>query len=141
MDKQLCQNISNRLERIAFLRDNADAVEDLGYTKSIPTAEMDELKERLVENNIQLRDVRADKKAANKEYNEQIKQLEEDGDSITAKLKSRTEFVTEACYKFVEDDQVGYYNSDGELVYQRPARADERQTTIYSQLRKTGTDD
>lgn len=140
MDRTLGQDIKDPQARKAFLRDNADAVEDLGYTKSIPTAEMDELKERLVENNIQLRDVRADKKAANKEYNEQIKQLEDEGDELTAKLKSRTEYVNEPCYKFIEEDQVGYYNSEGQLVYQRPARQDERQVTVFAQLRKTGTD-
>lgn len=139
MDKVLGQDVKDPLERAQFLRDNADGIESLGYTKNLPTQELEDLKERLVENNIQLRDVRADKKAANKEYNDQIKQLEEDNDEMTAKLKSRTEFVTEPCYKFVEGDEVGYYNSDGLLVFQRPARPEERQRTIGSILR-TGTD-
>lgn len=139
MDKVLGQDIKDPVERAQFLRDNADGIESLGYTKSLPTQELENLKETLVENNIQLRDVRADKKAANKEYNAQIKQLEEDNDEVTAKLKSRTEFVTEPCYKFVEGDEVGYYNGDGVLVFQRPARPEERQRTIGSILR-TGTD-
>lgn len=139
MDKFLGHNISDPLERAQFLRDNADGIESLGYTKSIPTQELEDLKEKLVENNIQLRDVRADKKAANKEYNDQIKQLEEENDEVTAKLKSRTDFVTEPCYKFIEGNDVGYYNSEGILVFQRPARPEERQRTIGSILR-TGTD-
>lgn len=139
MDKVLGQDIKDPVERAQFLRDNADGIESLGYTKSLPTQELENLKETLVENNIQLRDVRADKKAANKEYNAQIKQLEEDNDEVTAKLKSRTEFVTEPCYKFVEGDEVGYYNGEGVLVFQRPARPEERQRTIGSILR-TGTD-
>lgn len=139
MDKVLGQDIKDPVERAQFLRDNADGIESLGYTKSLPTQELENLKETLVENNIQLRDVRADKKAANKEYNDQIKQLEEDNDEVTAKLKSRTEFVTEPCYKFVEGDEVGYYNGEGLLVFQRPARPEERQRTIGSILR-TGTD-
>lgn len=130
MDKVLGQDIKDPIERAQFLRDNADGIESLGYAKSLPTQELEDLKERLVENNIQLRDVRADKKAANKEYNGQIKQLEEDNDEVTAKLKSRTEFVTEPCYKFVEGDEVGYYNGEGLLVFQRPARPEERQRTI-----------
>lgn len=140
MDKFLGQDIENLGARIQFLRDNADGVEEMGYTKQLPTDELEELKEKLVENNIQLRDVRADKRAANKEYNAQIKQLEEEGEEVTQKLKSRTEFVTEPCYKFVEDDEVGYYNSEGMLIYQRPARSDERQKTIFPALRRTGTD-
>ena len=139
MDKFLGHNIEDPLERAQFLRYNADGIESLGYTKSIPTQELEDLKEKLVENNIQLRDVRADKKAANKEYNDQIKQLEEENDEVTAKLKSRTDFVTEPCYKFIEGNDVGYYNSDGILVFQRPARPEERQRTIGAILR-TGTD-
>ena len=141
MDKFLGQDIKNLGARIQFLRDNADGIEEMGYTKSLPTEELEQLKEQLVENSIQLRDVRADKRAANKEYNAQIKQLEEEGDAVTEKLKSRTEYVNEPCYKFVEDDEVGYYNSEGVLVYARPARPDERQRTIFPELRRTGTDD
>lgn len=58
-----------------FLRDNADAIEELGYTKPIPTAQLDVLKDQLVQNNIQLRDIRADKKEAMKEFSNQIKEL------------------------------------------------------------------
>lgn len=140
MDRFLGQEIEDARERVQYLRDNADAVEDLGYTKTIPSAKLDELKERLVENNIQLRDVRADKKAANKGYNDQIKQLEEEGEEVTAKLKARTEYVVEPCYKFVEGSEVGYYNADGVLVFSRPARPDERQLTVFTDLRRTGTD-
>lgn len=70
MDRFLFQDVADVRERIQLLRDNADATEDLGYTKNIPGPVLDQLKDQLVENNIQLRDVRADKKAANKEFNE-----------------------------------------------------------------------
>lgn len=141
MDKVLGQEYEGKA-RIDFLRDNCDAVEDLGYTKQLPNEEIEALKDRLVENNIQLRDVRADKKAANKEFNDQIKQLEESNDEVTGKLKAKSEFVTEACYKFVDNEEreVGYYNSEGLLVYSRPARPEELQKTMFQTLRRTGTD-
>lgn len=104
MEKVLGQEYGRAADRVAFLRDNCDAVEDLGYVKQLKTEEIEELKDRLVENNIQLRDVRADKKAANKEFNDQIKQLEDNNDEVTAKLKERSEYVTEPCYKFVDED-------------------------------------
>lgn len=129
------------LERIQFLKDNCYAVEKLGYTKQIPSEQLEGLKEKLVENNIQLRDVRADKKAANKLFNEQIKQLEDANDEVTGKLKERSEYVTEECYKFVDDEKrmTGYYNADGILVYSRPSRQEEMQKTIY-QMQRTGTE-
>lgn len=142
MEKTLGKDIENRIERIAFLRDNADAiVENFGYTKMLPTEKIDDLKDKLAENNIKLRDVRGQKKADMKFYNDQIKELEEEGDELTAKLKSRTEFVSETCYQFIEDDQVYYYNAEGDLIYQRQAKPEERQSTIFSQLRKTGTEE
>lgn len=141
MDKVLGQEYEGKA-RIDFLRDNCDAVEDLGYTKQLPNEEIEALKDRLVENNIQLRDVRADKKAANKEFNDQIKQLEESNDEVTVKLKAKSEFVTEACFKFVDTEtrEVGYYNCEGLLVYCRPARPEEMQKSMFSPVLRTGTE-
>jgi hypothetical protein len=141
MDKVLGQEYEGKA-RIDFLRDNCDAVEDLGYTKQLPNEEIEALKNRLVENNIQLRDVRADKKAANKEFNDQIKQLEESNDEVTGKLKAKSEFVTEACFKFVDTEtrEVGYYNREGLLVYCRPGRPEEMQKSMFSPVLRTGTE-
>lgn len=138
MDKVLGQEYGNIAERTAFLRDNCDAVEELGYVKPLASEQIEELKDKLVENNIQLRDVRADKRAQNKLYNEQIKQLEEENDGVTKQLKEKSEFVTENCFKFVDGDEVGYYNAEGVLVYQRPARPEEKAPTIFK-LQRTGT--
>ena len=137
MDKVLGQEYNGK-DRVSFLRDNCDAVEDLGYTKSLPNDEIEALKDRLVENNIQLRDVRSDKKAANKEFNDQIKQLEESNDEVTGKLKAKSEFVTEPCFKFVDEDarEVGYYNNEGLLVYSRPARPEELNKNSFRMSRK-----
>lgn len=141
MDKVLGQEYEGKA-RIDFLRDNCDAVEDLGYTKQLPNEEIEALKNRLVENNIQLRDVRADKKAANKEFNDQIKQLEESNDEVTGKLKAKSEFVTEACFKFVDTEtrEVGYYNREGLLVYCRPGRPEEMQKSMFSPVLRTGAE-
>ncbi len=149
MDRFLGQEIEDSRQRVQFLQDNADAIEDLGYTKSLPSHELEQLKDQLVENNIKLLDVRADKKATNKAFNDEIKALEEVGEEVTAKLKSRTEYVIEPCYKFIEGNEVGYYNNEGELVFTRPARPEERQMRLFpnsdfqgsNPYMHTGTDD
>ncbi|MFK2681085.1 hypothetical protein ACIXT9_02175 [Bacteroides fragilis] len=142
MDNVLGQEYPQGIERVNYLRDNCDAVEELGYSKAIPADKMEELKDKLVDNNIQLRDVRADKRAANKQFNEQIKQLEDGNEEVTKSLKEKSEFVYENCFKFVEDKTrtVAYYNELGILVYSRPARPEELQGTIQMQLRRTGTE-
>lgn len=142
MDKVLGQEIAGKLERKQYLQDNCDAVEDLGYVKPIPSDELDELKDRLVENNIQLLDVRADKKEANRELDDQIKQLEKSNGKVTKMLKERSVFVTEPCYKLVDHEtrEAGYYNSEGVLVYSRPIRPEESQKTFNQVFRTTGTE-
>ena len=61
-------------------------------------------------------------------------------------LKNRSEFRTEECYKFIdhESGEVGYYNNEGMLVYQRGILPNERQKTIFENMdfrkKKTGTD-
>ncbi|MGM9759310.1 MAG: hypothetical protein ACI30I_04235 [Parabacteroides sp.] len=91
MDKLLGQDL-NKLERIQFLKDNCNKIEDLGYVKQIPQEDIDEIKDMLVEKSIQLRDIRADKKEANRQWNEQIKQLhrESEIDAVIGR-------ITEAC--------------------------------------------
>lgn len=141
MDNVLGQEYANPAQRRNFLRDNCDSVENLGYTKSIPLEKIEDLKDKLVENNIQLRDVRADKRAQDKLFNDQIKQLEGSNEEYTKQLKEKSEFVNEDCFKFIEEKTVGYYNEDGILVYSRPARPEEMQGTIQMELRRTGTHD
>lgn len=140
MQRTLGQDIPNRMERKMFLQDNCDAVEDLGYVKEIPTERLEELKEVLVENNIELRSLREAKKEAVKEFNDQIKPLEEINAQTTKQLKERSEYVNEQCYKFVDNEErtVGYYNSEGLLVFSRPIRPEEIQTTLNQAARAIG---
>lgn len=142
MEHVLGQDFEKGAARIAFLQDNCDKVEELGYTKAIPSERLEELKNQLVDVSIQTKDVKADAKESARQYKEQIKQLETESGKITDQLKARSEYVMEKCFKFVDSEtrQVGYYNSDGILVYQRPAQPDELQKTIYQSL-KTGTND
>lgn len=62
---------------------------------------------------------------------------------VADKLKSKIICVSEPCYKMVDAQtrQVGYYNKEGMLVYQRPARMAELQPRLF-ELRpgKTGTE-
>lgn len=149
LDKVLGQEYTDKDERYNYLRDNCDCMEELDYTKELSKERRDELKETLVDKNIQLRDVRADKRAADeiykeqdKAYKNQIKHLEEENGEIAKTLKEKAEFVRENCFKFIDEKtkSVGYYDGEGILRYSRPLRPDERQGTIQMQIRRTGTE-
>ena len=132
----------NPSDRIKFLKDNCDVIEELGYTKQYDNEKIEELKDQLVDTSIQMRDVKADKKDATKMYNEQIKQLEERSEEVTKGLKEKAEFVNETCYRFLDQETrtVGFYSAEGLLVLQRPARPEEMQTSIKMEYQRTGTE-
>lgn len=149
LEKTLAQDVPAGLEREDILRNSCDAVEVLDFTKELSKEKREELKETLVDKNIQLRDVRADKRMADeiykeqdKAYKNQIKHLEEENGEISKTLKEKAEFVSEDCFKFIDDETrtVGYYDRDGVLRYTRPIRPEERQSTLQMQLRRTGTE-
>lgn len=140
MEKVLGQEFQGK-NRIDFLRDNCDKVEPLGYTKQIPSEQLDKMKDGLAENSIKLKDLKDEKKEVMKDFNDQIKELEAENEKLTDHLKAKSVFVEEECFKFVDEDsrQVGYYNSDGLLVFQRPARPEELNSNVF-RIARTGTD-
>lgn len=123
------------------IMENCDAIEDLGYTKMISEEELALLKDELVQLSIRLSELEEEKRAGNEEWNKQIKELKIVMSTAIERLKTKSEYVTEECYKFVDNEakEVGYYNAEGDLVWERPARADELQQTIF-QIGRTGTD-
>ena len=112
MDKTLFQNISEGVERQQMLLDNADGVEEISFTRMLTPEQIADLKDELSEHCIQLKDVKADKKAHNAKYNEQIKQLETESDKLTEKIREGADSVMEQCYKMIdrEEGMVGYYD-------------------------------
>ena len=122
---------------------NADAVEHLGYSRLLPSEEVDALKEQLSSTQIKIEDKQDELAQKSKVLKDEIKNLKSSRKIITSKLKTRSEYVEEDCYKMVDEKrrEVGYYNAEGILVYSRPARKEELQKTIFQDMRKTGTDD
>lgn len=141
MDKYLFQNARSEEERATLLKDNCDAVEQVSYNKKYPVEEVEDMREQLIRNTINLKEVKERKKAVVKDYNDRIKAIEKENDELTENLMDGSRTVDEVCYKFVdyEERMVGYYNSDGELIKERPARKSELQKTIYREM--NGTND
>lgn len=144
MEKLLGQEYQDLQERERFLRDNADAIEDMGYSKPIPSDQIEKLKEKLADASIKKLEQEEAKKTAVQMYNEEIKGYKNTIKDVADKLKSKSTYVKEPCYKLIDQQtrQVGYYNKEGMLVYQRAARHDELQPNIFKlNPAKTGTDD
>jgi len=144
MEKFLGQEYEDPKERELYLRDNADAIEDMGYSKPIPSDQIEKLKETLADASIKKLELEEEKKTQVQMINEEIKGYKNTIKDVADKLKSKTTYVNEPCYKMVDQQtrQVGYYNKEGMLVYQRAARQSELQPRLFAMHPgKTGTED
>ena len=144
MERELGKDVEAGKKRITFLMDNCDAVEEKGYMKHYTPEELAKLKENLSETDIAINDIEEEKKEANKEFKDRIDPLAKERKTILEGLKNKAEFVTENCYKFIDQDtrEVGFYNEAGDLIESRPAYTEEMQTTLFQDIRKkNGTND
>lgn len=143
MEKTIGKEYKNARDREAFLKDNCDKVEEKGYMKPYTPEELQGHKENLANVSIEIAEIEAEKKAQDAYYKGQLKPLNEQRSQMVSNIKSKSEYVKEVCYKFVDQEakETGFYNADGDLIESRPATADELQPTIFSMARKTGTND
>jgi hypothetical protein len=143
MDKILGQDYQGSRERVSFLKDNCDAVEERGYMKPFTPDTVTAMKNELAEVSIQINDIQAEKKEAMKDFKLRTDPLTDEKKILLGNIKQKAEFVKEQCYKFIDrtDKMTGFYNADGLLVECRPSTPDELQATIFQDLRKTGTND
>ena len=143
MEKLLGQEYQDLAEREQFIKDNADSIENMGYSKPIPSDQIEKLKETLADASIKKLEQEEAKKAAVQMYNEEIKGYKLTIKDAADKLKSKSTYVKEPCYKIIDQQtrQVGYYNKEGMLVYQRAARQSELQPRLFAMHQgKTGTE-
>jgi hypothetical protein len=142
MNRVLGQEYATTAERVEFLKNNCDKIEELGYMRKFSADEIAQMKTELSTVAIKLNDIAEEKKAVTKEFSEQMKPLNVERVDLLKNIKHGSEFVEENCYKFFfeEERMVGYYNNDGELVSSRPALPEEMQKTTFS-ITRTGTND
>ncbi|MBP1613957.1 MAG: hypothetical protein H6Q13_1405 [Bacteroidetes bacterium] len=143
MDKFLGQEVQEK-DRWQFLQDNADAIEEIGYTHRFTPDELAQKKESLAETSISINDIEIEKKDVMDEYKEQLKPLNVTKQTLLENIKKGSEYVEDQeCAKILyhEEKMVGYYNKLGELVYSRPIMPQEMQKTIFNINHKTGTNE
>lgn len=133
MEKSLFQEHPES-QRAQMLADNADAIESISYTKRFTHEELTDFKHLLSEIAIELDAIEFEKKQIMDKLKTKLKPISEAHKDLLNKIRNKAELIEESCYKMVDEqnDQVGYYNEAGELVYQRPIMPNEKQKTIFS---------
>ena len=146
MDKHLFTEYSEE-QRIQMLKDNCNKLlEDYGYDKPLSKDQLKTIKDKLSSASVELHDVQEEKKEADKDFNDKIKDLKGTIAEQVKQLKTRTTYACELCFEFLfrDEKKVGVYNKDGELVEERPATLKELRESedMFKQVpptRKTGT--
>ena len=138
MDKQLGKEYPPE-QRIRFLQDNADKIEEKTYMRRFTPDELRQKKDQLADTSITLSEIEDEKKLLLQDIKQREAPLKSEKKVLLSNIKHKAEEVKEECYKFIENDEVGYYNAEGDLIEQRPAYPDERQGTIF-QISRSGTD-
>ena len=101
MDKFLGQEIPEK-DRWQFLQDNADAVEEIGYTHRFTPDELAQKKESLAETSIQINDIEIEKKEAMEAFKAELKPLNERKQELLENIKKGSEYVeNEECVKIL----------------------------------------
>lgn len=142
LDSELAKNVPLE-DRAQVLEDSCDAVEDVTYSKPFTPEELALKREQLTDASIKIADIEEEKKEVMDGYKERLKPLQTQKEDAIKALRDKSQTVTEKCYKFFDEDTktVGFYNKEGNLVNSRPAFKQELQKTIFSVMRKNGTED
>lgn len=145
MEKELGKDIANRVARAEFLKNNCDTCEKKSYMKPYTPEELQGLKEKLANTDMEISDLEAEFAKSKKEFKEEMNPLKDTHSFLLQNIKAKAQLVDEVCFKFVDVDErmTGYYNADGDLVECRPATADEMQPSLFPsqiKLSSTGTD-
>jgi hypothetical protein len=126
--------------RAAYLRDNCDQEEERGYMKKFTPEQSQGHKEELADLSIKIEEKEDEKKGVMADFKRELAELTGARKRMIANIREGGVYVRETCYKFVDQEakEVYYYNSEGDLVSQRRANADELQLSIFP--RKTGSE-
>lgn len=105
MEKFLGQDIPEN-ERWQFLQDNADAVEEIGYTHRFSPEELAQKKELLAEASIKINDIEEEKKEALSDFKDRLKPLTEEKAELLENIKTGSKFIpSEKCVKILYHEE------------------------------------
>jgi hypothetical protein len=137
MDKQILKGESavNRLEQ---LKNSADKVESFSYPRELSTGEIQELQSNLSQDMIAVDQQEQKLKVAREIFKSATKPVKQQIAKNLQMIRSQVEEVTEDVFllKDIEENKMGYYSKDGNLVFERNLRPEEQQHSIMDHLRK-----
>lgn len=135
--KTIGKEYANKVERIAFLKDNCDKMVEKSYSKAFKPEELQQYKEELVQVCDKIDAIEEEKKATSKEFKLQLDPLQSRRKEMIGNIRSKAKLVTENCFQFTDREArvTEFYNDEGDCIEVRPATADELQVGLFTHLR------
>ncbi len=137
MEKQLFKDVAPG-ERQKYLRDNAFVVKDkYTYTRELDPAEMDERKDNLSQNYINIDRADQELNKAKEIHKAIASPLKQDNAALLKEIRTRSEEITGPVYLMRDDDNaenVGIYSPEGTLIMVRGILPEERQYGIQEAI-------
>lgn len=137
MEQKILQSASLK-DRLETLESSADKIEMFSYTRPFSQEEIREFKDQYSTQMIELSQEEEEFKAVKEAFKAKVKPMKETSRALLTNIKLKAEFLKERCFVMIEGNEVGYYNANGELVYQRPILPGE-QKTVFS-IQRNGTE-
>lgn len=131
MEAKIFQNVPAK-ERVQYLRDNAASSEEKTYSRPLDQAEVIKLQNEYAQKAIALNIAGEQLKLHREEFKVKAKPIKSDMAKLMQGIRTSSEEITEEVFLLADMDeqQMGYYNQLGELIYSRPLLAQERQFSI-----------
>jgi hypothetical protein len=125
-------------ERLDALRANADKTEELTYTKSLTQIELDEFRENYSDKSIEFVTIEDEKKIVVEDYNKQLTPLNKQRETLLKIIKNKAIEIHGETFLFAdfENGMMDYFDGNGELVYSRRLKPEEKQHTPIQSIRK-----
>jgi hypothetical protein len=130
-------------ERIGMLENNSTRQTERTYQKDFSTEEIDEFKTIMSDDMIKLDAIEDELAEWKKDFKNRMDPLQKNIRSLLNFIKFRSRQVTEEVFLFdyQEEGVMASYNNEGDLVDTRRLTPAEKQTSIMSIIRKTGTEE
>jgi hypothetical protein len=124
-------------ERGQILRDSCDQIEERHYTRKFNQDETNGRREELADVSIQIAEIETEFKTVKDGFRLKLKPLAEEKGKLLQELKTGGEYIKGEVYKFVdaEEGKVAWYTSEGYKLEERDQRPDERQRSLFQEIR------
>jgi hypothetical protein len=136
-EKMIFQEIENPETRAQAIKDNCDEVlPNYAYMRRFTDEELTEFKNEFSEESIELDTLKTELENISKGIKEKMKPRKQNLKQLLKNLREKAEQFKEECYVLKSETTYDIYNSEGELLYTRALKTNEKQKTIQMKLRE-----